>query len=88
MKDVGIFYMAIWSILYGHLVYFTAISYILWQSGIVCIHFEIFSSLGMLCQEKSGNPAMKVLRSGWNSRAPANDMHCEKSLFSRIASFL
>jgi hypothetical protein len=34
MKDVGIFY--------GHLVHFTAISYILWPFGVFCGHFGVF----------------------------------------------
>jgi hypothetical protein len=48
MKDVGKFY--------GYLVHFTAILYILWPFGKLCGHFGIFSSFGMFCQEKSGNP--------------------------------
>jgi hypothetical protein len=48
MKDVGKFY--------GHLVYFTAISYILWPFGIFYGHFGTYISphFGMLYQEKSG----------------------------------
>jgi hypothetical protein len=48
MEDVGIFD--------GHLVYFTAIWYILWPLGIFNNHFLHF---GMLYQEKSGNPDWK-----------------------------
>jgi hypothetical protein len=48
MKDVNKFY--------DHLVYFTAISYILWPFGKFCGHFGIFSYFGMLCREKSGSP--------------------------------
>jgi hypothetical protein len=49
MENVGIFF--------GHLEYFTAIWYILWQFGIYGYHWYIFSSFGVLCQEKSCNPA-------------------------------
>jgi hypothetical protein len=79
MEDVAIFY--------GHLVYFTAIWYILWpfgllylnlvyfvaiwstipQFGIFCGHlvyfmvsWYIFLSVGMLYQEKSGNPGFDL----------------------------
>jgi hypothetical protein len=55
MEDVGVFY--------GHLVYYAAIWYILWQFGIFCGHlvycmviWYIYSRFGMLYQEKSGNP--------------------------------
>jgi hypothetical protein len=54
-------------IFYGHLVYFTAIWYILWAFGIFCGHlvnFRViwynFSSFGMLSQEKSGKPDYNV----------------------------
>jgi hypothetical protein len=56
----------------GHLVYFMAIWYILWPSGIfyghllyfmaiwpfgnVVVVWYIFPPFGILCQEKSGNP--------------------------------
>jgi hypothetical protein len=50
MKNAGKFY--------GHLVSFTAISYILWPLFVVILVY--FYSLGMLCQEKSGNPAHNV----------------------------
>jgi hypothetical protein len=40
----------------GHLVYFTAIWYILWPSGIFIVIWYIFSRFGMLFKEKSGNP--------------------------------
>jgi hypothetical protein len=43
-------------ILYGQLVYFTAIWYILRPLGIFYGYFMIFSSFGMLYGEKSGNP--------------------------------
>jgi hypothetical protein len=48
MKDVGK--------LYGHLVYFTAIWYILWPFGTFLVILVYFSRFGMLYQEKSGNP--------------------------------
>jgi hypothetical protein len=43
--------------IYGHLVYFTAISYILWPLGmyILWTFWYTFSRFGMLYQEKSGN---------------------------------
>jgi uncharacterized membrane protein YagU involved in acid resistance len=44
MKDVSKFY--------GHVVYFTSISYILWPFGAILVYFFRF---GMLHQEKSGN---------------------------------
>jgi hypothetical protein len=48
MDDVGI--------LYGHLVYFIAIGYILVALGIFKCDLVYFSRFGMLFQEKSGNP--------------------------------
>jgi hypothetical protein len=42
--------------LYGHLVYFTDIKYILWPIGICYGYLVYFSRFGMLCQEKSGSP--------------------------------
>jgi hypothetical protein len=42
---------------YGHLEYFTAIWYILWPLGNVVVIWNIFPRFGILCQEKSGNPA-------------------------------
>jgi hypothetical protein len=53
----GIFYGLLIGIFYGHLVYFTANWYIVWPFGIVSGHMVYFSCFGMLCQEKSGNPA-------------------------------
>jgi hypothetical protein len=41
---------------YGHLEYFTVIWYTLWPFGNVVVIWYIFPRLGMLCQEKSGNP--------------------------------
>jgi hypothetical protein len=51
MEDVGIFYY--------YFVYFTAIWYMLWPFGIFYDYLVYFSSLGILYQEKSGNPAWK-----------------------------
>jgi hypothetical protein len=48
MKEVAKFY--------GHLVYFTAIWFMLWPFRIFCGHFGIFFRFGMLYQEKSGSP--------------------------------
>jgi hypothetical protein len=49
MENDGIFY--------GHLEYFTVIWYILWPFGNVVLIWYIFPHFGILCQEKSGNPA-------------------------------
>jgi hypothetical protein len=51
MEDVGI--------VYGHLVHFKVFCYILWAFGIVCGHLVYFSRFGILCEDKSGNPASK-----------------------------
>jgi hypothetical protein len=49
MKDVDKFY--------GHLVYSTSISHILWQFGIFCGHFwHIFYCFGMLVPGKIWQP--------------------------------
>jgi hypothetical protein len=48
MEDVGIFY--------GHSVYFVVFCYILWTFGIARGKLVYFSRLGILYQEKSGNP--------------------------------
>jgi hypothetical protein len=54
------YFMAIWDILwpfgifYGHLGYFMAICYIL------CSFWYIFSSFGIMSQEKSGNPELEA----------------------------
>jgi hypothetical protein len=50
MEEVGMFY--------GHLVYFTAIWYILWPFRICNLWYVYFSYFGMFCQEKSGNPVL------------------------------
>jgi hypothetical protein len=49
MEKVGIFC--------GHLEYTTAIRYILWPFGNLVAIWYIFPHFGILCQEKSGNPA-------------------------------
>jgi hypothetical protein len=38
-------------------VYFMVILYILWPFGNVVVLWYIFPRFGILCQEKSGNPA-------------------------------
>jgi hypothetical protein len=43
-------------IFYGRLEYLTVIWYILWPFGNVVVIWYIFPLLGILCQEKSGNP--------------------------------
>jgi hypothetical protein len=48
MEDVGIFY--------GHLVYFTAIWYMLLPFVYFVVFWYIFPRFGMFYQEKSGNP--------------------------------
>jgi hypothetical protein len=48
VEDVGIFY--------GYLAYFTALWYILWPFGIFYGDLVYFFRLGILYQEKSGNP--------------------------------
>jgi hypothetical protein len=45
-----------WYIFYGNLVYFTAISYVLWTFGIFCGNLVPFPSFGILYQENYGNP--------------------------------
>jgi hypothetical protein len=52
MEVVGTFY--------GHLVHFTVFCYILWTFGIVRGNLVYFSRLGILYQEKSGNPASGI----------------------------
>jgi hypothetical protein len=49
IEDVGIFY--------EHLVHFTVFCHILWTFGIVHGNLVYFSCFGVLCKEKSGNPA-------------------------------
>jgi hypothetical protein len=49
MENAGIFY--------GQLEYFTVIWYILWPFGNVVVMRYIFPRFGILCQDKSGNPA-------------------------------
>jgi hypothetical protein len=48
-----------WDMLvYGHLVYFTAIWYSLWPFGILGVIWYIFSRFGIFYLEKSGNPGL------------------------------
>jgi hypothetical protein len=49
MENAGIFF--------GHLEHFTVIWYISWPIGNVPVLWYIFQRFGILCQEKSGNPA-------------------------------
>jgi hypothetical protein len=51
MEDVAIFY--------GHLVHCVVFCYILWTFGIVHGDLVYFSRLGILYQEKSGNPDLQ-----------------------------
>jgi hypothetical protein len=51
MGKVGIFH--------GHLEYIMANWYILWAFGFLVAHFSRF---GILCQEKSGNPARSRIK--------------------------
>jgi hypothetical protein len=44
----------------GHLAYFMVIWYILWPFGNVVVIWYIFPRFGLLCQEKSGNPARET----------------------------
>jgi hypothetical protein len=44
-------------IFYGHLEYITAIWYIPWPFGNFVAMWYLFPRFGVLCQEKSGNPA-------------------------------
>jgi hypothetical protein len=43
--------------IFGHAVYFTAIRHFLWSFCICYVHMVSFRRFGILCQEKSGNPA-------------------------------
>jgi ABC-type spermidine/putrescine transport system permease subunit II len=54
MEDFGIFY--------GHLVYFTAIWYVLWPFRIVYGHLVYFSPFWYVCctKGKPGNPAIEL----------------------------
>jgi hypothetical protein len=59
MENAGIFY--------GNLQYFTVIWCILWPFGNFVVIWYIFPRFGILCQEKSGNPAEND-----NLHAPVN----------------
>jgi hypothetical protein len=45
-------------IFYGHFEYFMVIWYILWPFGNIVVIWYVFRHFGMLCLEKSGNPAL------------------------------
>jgi hypothetical protein len=53
MKDAGIFY--------GHLVYVTAISYILWPFGIFCGHFGVILQFWFVVPRKTLPSLLKLL---------------------------
>jgi hypothetical protein len=48
--------------IYGHLEYLKAIFYTLCSFGIISGHLVYFLSIGMLYQEKSGNPGKVVVK--------------------------
>jgi hypothetical protein len=54
MEDFGI--------LYGHLIHFATIWYILWPLGIFNGYLVNFSRFGMSYQENSGNPDRRMQR--------------------------
>jgi hypothetical protein len=57
-NNLGKFWRAIeWKTL----VYFMAIWYILWLFGNVVVIWYLFPPFGILCQEKSGNPALTAV---------------------------
>jgi hypothetical protein len=59
MEDAVIFYYHLALCIYGTLVYFMAVWYILWPFGIFMVIWYIFSRFGMFYQEQSGNPVLK-----------------------------
>jgi hypothetical protein len=65
-------------------VYFTVFCYILWAFGIVRSNFVYFSRFGILCQEKSGNPAPKPR--GW-LRLPDLIIHSENIVLTQKQNF-
>jgi hypothetical protein len=46
-------------IFYGHYEYLTVIWHILWPFGNIMVIWYIFPRFGILCQQKSGNPATR-----------------------------
>jgi hypothetical protein len=68
-------------IFYGHVVGFTAIWYILWSFGKFLVRLVHFSRFGMLCKEKSGNPAHISKVNSENENATNTKRTC-----SRLAS--
>jgi hypothetical protein len=57
-------------IVYGHLVYFPDIWYILWHFGIFCGHLVYFHRFGKLYREKSGNPGSHGCSKNHQQRIP------------------
>jgi hypothetical protein len=51
--------MEVVDILYGHVVYFKAVWYLLWPFGTFYCYLVYFSRFGMLYGEKSGNPGLQ-----------------------------
>jgi hypothetical protein len=64
----------LWSfgVFYGHLVYFTAIGYVLWPFGNVVVIWYIFLRLGILCQEffLRFEGVLKNLSTWWQNSIP------------------
>jgi hypothetical protein len=84
--------MAIWLILRrpfgiicGHLVNFTAIWYNLRSFGIFCSYLVFFSVLGMLYQEKPGNPG---LHTGTKFDPDSERLNGSLQSLRRLLSFL
>jgi hypothetical protein len=65
-------------IFYGHLEHFTAIWYNLQPFGIVCGHLVHFPGFGIICQEKSCNPAVEPPCS--ENKGNGCTDHCRKKL--------
>jgi hypothetical protein len=59
----SVFFCHVVYVLYGHLVYYVAIWYILWPSWYKFFHF------GLLCEEKSGNPSDHLIKRFFTSSA-------------------
>jgi hypothetical protein len=55
-------------IFYSQLEYFTAILYTFWSFGNVATIWYFFTVFGILCREKSGNPAQMPSSSGFSFR--------------------
>jgi hypothetical protein len=65
---------------YGHLVYFTAIRYILWSFGIIYGYLVYFIPFWYVGPEKSGNPVAEGCKSIKNCSSPFSTAECAKSL--------